>query len=106
MCWAVEVTRAVLCLLLLMICFMLCVSTRCSVLGLDKSAALLEVNCSIFTLAIVARSRCFLVSMIYPVLFFCVGVPLRLRSFALISYFGRDLLRLGRRGLSLVAPGR
>jgi hypothetical protein len=35
-----------------------------------------------------------------------MGDPLYLLFFSLIGYFRLDLLRLGRRGLALVAPGR
>ncbi|MEI7952974.1 MAG: hypothetical protein WCH37_09900 [Synechococcaceae cyanobacterium ELA182] len=94
-------------LLLLLIYFMLYVSAKPSVPDPDQSAASLEVNRSLFSLAAVARNRCILALAIYPLsLIFPVGDPLYLLFFSLIGYFRLDLLRLGRRGLALVAPGR
>jgi hypothetical protein len=53
------------------------------------------------------RPVLYLLLVIYLILLnFPAGGPLCLLTFALISYFGPDLLRLGRRGLALVAPGR
>jgi uncharacterized membrane protein len=106
--WAiVETIRAVLYLLLLLIYFMLYVSAKPSVPGPDESAASLEANRSLFSLAAVARNRCILALVIYPLsLIFPVGGPFYLLLFVLIGYFGLDLLRFGRRGLALVAPGR
>jgi uncharacterized membrane protein len=95
----IEVIRIFIYLALLLIYFLLQLSARRSLLRIEDGGSA-EADRDLRSLISVARHRGLLVMAVYLFsLAFPVGGPFYLVSFALLAYFGADLLRFGRRCL-------